>query len=96
MAEYTVAGKTGTANKMTRTHLASGVTAHFSTFVGFFPAEKPEICLLVCADEPTGTDGRAAYGAATIPTFNQIARETASYLTLPPSPSLAFDISARH
>ena len=83
MAEYTVAGKTGTANKMTRTHLASGVTTHFSTFVGFFPAEKPEICLLVCADEPTGTDGRAAYGAATIPTFNQIARETASYLTLP-------------
>ena len=96
MAEYTVAGKTGTANKMTRTHLANGVTAHFSTFVGFLPAEKPEICLLVCADEPTGTDGRAAYGAAAIPTFNQIARETASYLTLPPSPSLAFDISARH
>ena len=96
MADYTVAGKTGTANKMTKAHMASGATAHFSTFVGFFPAEKPEICILVCADEPTGTDGRAAYGAATIPTFNQIAREAASYLTIPPSPSLALDPAGRH
>lgn len=86
MEDYTVAGKTGTANKMTRAHMVSGANAHFSTFVGFFPAENPEICLLVCADEPTGTDGRAAYGAACVPVFKQIARETASYLTIPPSP----------
>lgn len=86
LEDYTVAGKTGTANKMTRAHMVSGVNAHFSTFVGFFPAENPEICLLVCADEPTGTDGRAAYGAACVPVFKQIARETASYLTIPPSP----------
>jgi len=96
MDEYTVAGKTGTANKMTRAHLAAGVNAHFSTFVGFLPAEKPEICLLVCADEPTGTDGRAAYGAATIPTFNLIARDAASYLTIPPSPAVATDHTARN
>ena len=87
--EYTVAGKTGTANKMTQAHMAAGVTAHFSTFVGFLPAENPQICLLVCADEPTGSDGRAAYGAACVPVFKEIARETASYLTIPPSPVLA-------
>ena len=80
---YTVAGKTGTANKMTKEHLASGVNAHFSTFVGFLPAERPKFCLLVCADEPTNMDGRAAYGAACIPTFKQIAISTASYLTIP-------------
>lgn len=85
--DYTVAGKTGTANKMTQAHMAAGVTAHFSTFVGFLPAENPQICLLVCADEPTGSDGRAAYGAACVPVFKEIARETASYLTLPPSPA---------
>ena len=80
---YTVAGKTGTANKMTKEHLASGANAHFSTFVGFLPAERPKFCLLVCADEPTNMDGRAAYGAACIPTFKQIAISTASYLTIP-------------
>lgn len=87
LPEYTVAGKTGTANKMTQAHMAAGVTAHFSTFVGFLPAENPQICLLVCADEPTGSDGRAAYGAACVPVFKEIARETASYLTIPPSPT---------
>ncbi len=87
--DYTVAGKTGTANKMTQAHMAAGVTAHFSTFVGFLPAENPQICLLVCADEPTGSDGRAAYGAACVPVFKEICRETASYLTIPPSPVLA-------
>ena len=91
---YTVAGKTGTANKMTQAHMAAGVTAHFSTFVGFLPAENPQICLLVCADEPTGSDGRAAYGAACVPVFKEIARETASYLTIPPSPVLADSGSA--
>jgi cell division protein FtsI/penicillin-binding protein 2 len=92
--DYTVAGKTGTANKMTQAHMAAGVTAHFSTFVGFLPAENPQICLLVCADEPTGSDGRAAYGAACVPVFKEIARETASYLTIPPSPVLAVSGSA--
>jgi len=87
--DYTVAGKTGTANKMTQAHMAAGVTAHFSTFVGFLPAENPQICLLVCADEPTGSDGRAAYGAACVPVFKEISREAASYLTIPPSPVLA-------
>jgi len=87
--DYTVAGKTGTANKMTQAHMAAGVTAHFSTFVGFLPAENPQICLLVCADEPTGSDGRAAYGAACVPVFKEICREAASYLTIPPSPVLA-------
>ena len=88
LSEYTVAGKTGTANKMTQAHMAAGVTAHFSTFVGFLPAENPQICLLVCADEPTGSDGRAAYGAACVPVFKEISREAASYLTIPPSPVL--------
>lgn len=88
LSDYTVAGKTGTANKMTQAHMAAGVTAHFSTFVGFLPAENPQICLLVCADEPTGSDGRAAYGAACVPVFKEIAREAASYLTIPPSPVL--------
>lgn len=37
LSDYTVAGKTGTANKMTQAHMAAGVTAHFSTFVGFLP-----------------------------------------------------------
>jgi cell division protein FtsI/penicillin-binding protein 2 len=94
LEEHAVAGKTGTANKMTASHVARGANAHFSTFVGFFPAEDPQVCLLVCADEPKATDGRAAFGAACAPIFREIARETASYLAIPPSPTPATNFTA--
>lgn len=55
---YKVGGKTGTAQKYENGHIASG--KYVSSFVGFFPSDRPEYLALVVIDEPTG----AYYGSA--------------------------------
>ena len=54
---YKVAGKTGTAQKFEDGHIASG--KYVSSFIGFFPADKPQYLALVIVDEPQG----AYYGS---------------------------------
>ena len=55
---YKVGGKTGTAQKYEDGHIASG--KYISSFVGFFPADKPQYLALIIVDEPQGT----YYGSA--------------------------------
>lgn len=55
---YKVGGKTGTAQKYEDGHIASG--KYVSSFVGFFPADKPQYLALIIVDEPQGT----YYGSA--------------------------------
>ena len=50
---YRVGGKTGTAQKYEDGHVAQG--KYVSSFVGFFPADKPQYLALVIVDEPQGT-----------------------------------------
>src|SRR5208283_3493 len=52
--QYTVAGKTGTAEKVENGHYVSD--KYFSSFVGFFPADNPELCIAVFIDEPPKGD----------------------------------------
>ncbi len=54
---YFVGGKTGTAQKFENGHIAAG--KYVSSFVGFFPADKPQYLTLVIVDEPQG----AYYGS---------------------------------
>lgn len=54
---YRVAGKTGTAQKYENGAVASG--KYVSSFIGFFPADKPQYLALVIVDEPQG----AYYGS---------------------------------
>jgi len=79
LEHYTVAGKTGTAQKVEH-----GVYVHdkfFSSFVGFFPADRPELCISVMMDEPK----QGYYGGQTAaPVFKQIAERAANYLNLRP------------
>jgi cell division protein FtsI/penicillin-binding protein 2 len=79
MTNYTVAGKTGTAQKA-----ENGVYVHgkyVSSFIGFFPADNPELCISIVLDEPKeGYYG----GLVAAPVFKQIAERTASYLNIPP------------
>jgi cell division protein FtsI/penicillin-binding protein 2 len=82
---YTVAGKTGTAQK-------SGGAAgylpgkYFSSFIGFFPADDPELCISVMMDEPDIHKGY--YGGQTAaPIFKQIAERAANYLNIRPEDS---------
>lgn len=76
---YTVAGKTGTAEKAgpggydRKRNLAS--------FLGFLPAERPELSILVTFDEPQRlTQG----GQVAAPVFRAIAEKAVRYLDIPP------------
>ncbi len=83
LAHYTAAGKTGTAQK-------SGGPAgylpgkYFASFIGFFPADKPEVCISVMMDEPK----QGYYGGQiAAPVFKQIAEGVANYLNIRPEDS---------
>ncbi len=52
-----IGGKTGTAQKFENGHIAAG--KYVSSFVGFFPADKPQYLTLVIVNEPQG----AYYGS---------------------------------
>ncbi len=54
---FRVGGKTGTAQKFENGHIAAG--KYVSSFVGFFPTNKPKYLALVVIDEPKG----AYYGS---------------------------------
>lgn len=75
---YRVAGKTGTAQKPVDGGYSS--TAHYASFVGFLPAEDPEIGVIVVVDEP-----RKAHtgGVVAGPAFREIASQAVRYLDIP-------------
>jgi cell division protein FtsI/penicillin-binding protein 2 len=75
---YTVAGKTGTAQKVEH---GQYVQKFFSSFIGFFPADNPELCISVVLDEPK--EGHYG-GAVAAPVFKAIAERAANYLDLKP------------
>ncbi len=76
---YTVAGKTGTAQKAEHGVYVSG--KYFSSFIGFFPADDPELCISVVLDEPKN----GYYGGQTAaPFFHNIAVKAANYLNIRP------------
>lgn len=80
LEEYTVAGKTGTSQKVD----PDGHYSHsrfMSSFVGFAPAENPAVLILVLLDEP-----KPVYygGAAAAPIFKEVAGRVLKYLGAPP------------
>jgi len=76
---YTVAGKTGTANKPIPGGYSS--TKYFASFVGIVPAKNPRLVVLVSIDEPTGT---IYGGVVAAPAFSEIARSSLVELEVPP------------
>lgn len=64
---YTVAGKTGTANKIEN---GQYVDKYVASFVGMAPAGQPRLIVAVMIDEPT----RGSYygGAVAAPVFNEV------------------------
>jgi len=80
LAHYTAAGKTGTAQKSggTNGYLHD---KYFASFIGFFPADNPEVCISVMMDDPKhGYFG----GQIAAPVFKQIAEGVANYLNIRP------------
>ncbi len=83
MEHYTVAGKTGTAQKAENGTYAEH--KFVSSFIGFFPADNPELCISIVMDEPKeGYYGGQVCG----PVFKDIAERCASYLNIPPDKDL--------
>jgi stage V sporulation protein D (sporulation-specific penicillin-binding protein) len=76
---YHVAGKTGTAQVPGPGGYVPG--KYVASFAGFFPADHPELCLVVVLNNP-----RPAYygGATAAPTFRKMAERSAKYLALRP------------
>ncbi len=76
---YTVCGKTGTAQKTdNKGKYAKG--KYLASFIGFAPAENPEIVIFVLIDEPKNMHYG---GTVAAPVFGKIASETLNYLNLP-------------
>jgi cell division protein FtsI/penicillin-binding protein 2 len=86
LTNYIVAGKTGTAQKVVNGRYTDD--RFVVTFIGFFPADNPEICISVVMDSPK-EGGHAFGGALCGPVFHQIAERCASYMNIPPDQTQA-------
>ncbi len=75
---YTVAGKTGTAEKAENGRY---VKKYVASFVGLVPAKKPRLAILVMVDEPRGN---IYGGVVAAPAFRDISRFALQYLEVPP------------
>lgn len=76
---YVIAGKTGTADKVENGHYSGNV---MSSFLGFYPAEKPKILEFVLLDSPQ----TAHFASMTaVPIFKKIATDTLKILKIPPT-----------
>jgi len=79
---YTVAGKTGTAQKFDTTLGKYSPQKYVASFIGYLPAEQPRATILVSIDEPQVAV--AWGGVAAAPLFSAIAQQTMRYLRVPP------------
>jgi cell division protein FtsI/penicillin-binding protein 2 len=80
---YTVAGKTGTANKPENGGYST--SKYVASFVGLVPAKKPRLAIMVMVDEPKGA---IFGGVVAAPAFQEIARFDLQYLEVPPDAPL--------
>ena len=91
VSSFNVAGKTGTGLKAQPNggyEDEFGVRSYYASFVGFFPAEDPEITVLISIDEPpAGTINRFG-GTAAAPVFARLVPTIAHELGIQP-PSTA-------
>jgi cell division protein FtsI (penicillin-binding protein 3) len=78
---YTVAGKTGTAQKVDASGRYS-MSDHVASFVGFVPAARPALAILVSLDTPRGPRNQGGDVAA--PVFARVAEQALQRMAVPP------------
>ncbi len=87
---YTVAGKTGTAQKARTDGRGYAAGKYVASFSGFLPAEDPQVLIIVNIDEPRN----AIYGGVVAaPVFSRLAEFAVSHLKIPPTTVLGSDDS---
>lgn len=85
---YTVAGKTGTAQKARTDGRGYAAGKYIASFSGFLPADDPRVLIVVSLDEPS----RAIYGGVVAaPTFSRLAAFSVSHLKIPPPVAATVD-----
>lgn len=77
VAGYRVAGKTGTSEKLPRNN-----GKYVSSFIGFAPADNPQVACLVILDEPMGSQHYGGVIAA--PVVGKIMDDVLRYLNIEP------------
>ena len=83
IADFTAAGKTGTGQKVE----PSGTYSHskfMASFIGFAPAEDPQVAIAVIVDEPRGS---YYGGTVSAPAFKSVAADVLKYLKTKQSPN---------
>ncbi len=97
---YRVAGKTGTTKKIVDGRYSD--RSHIGSFVGFFPADNPQVQITVVVNDghlPTG--GIAYGGTVAAPSFKRIGEQLIPYLGIRPAdapasaPVVAMNASVR-
>lgn len=83
-----VAGKTGTAYKLQEggTYGEAGDREYRATFVGYLPAQAPQVTILVTIDQPDPTSRDRFGGTAAAPLFTTIATSAIHELQIVPTP----------
>jgi cell division protein FtsI (penicillin-binding protein 3) len=79
---YTLAGKTGTANKVDPLTHGYSDTNYIASFVGFAPADNPKLLISIMVDEPHG--GSIFGGQVAAPAFGKIAGFALQYQKIEP------------
>jgi cell division protein FtsI (penicillin-binding protein 3) len=59
-------------------------TRHVASFVGFFPASRPEVVLSVIVDDARVPGGTAYGRAVSAPAFRHVAEQLIQYLDIKP------------
>jgi cell division protein FtsI (penicillin-binding protein 3) len=77
---YTVAGKTGTAQKLINGQYSH--SDHYASFVGFVPSTNPILAMVVVIDAAKGPNGDHG-GTVAAPIFRNIAEPALRYLGIP-------------
>lgn len=77
---YSIAGKTGTAQKVDPVSGAYSHRKHVASFAGFAPINDPAVTVLVVLDSPEGPqDG----GLVAAPVFSRVTQQVLAYLNVP-------------
>ncbi len=79
---FDIAGKTGTAQKVDKGLGTYSSRLHLASFVGFAPAGRPVLSMIVVIDEPQGVQQYGGQVAA--PVFREIAARVLRYLRVVP------------
>ncbi len=81
IAGYKVAGKTGTAQKFDSASGEYSKTGYVASFVGYLPADRPKVTILVLLDEPQGFYWG---GSVAAPVFARVGLKIMHHLGIPP------------